>query len=89
MPGFVSSTQAANIVLHFSILRKKEKEAGVLSPSTGSTRIPLATLLVAHVDGVHLMWEECFQWICFLLKTVFLLRHSLQHKDYSTDTPEQ
>ena len=78
MPGYVSSTQAANIVLLFSIPRKKEKEAGVLSPSTGSTRMPLGMLLVAHVDGVHLMWEECFKWICFLLKI-----------DYSTDTSEQ
>ena len=63
MPGEVSSTHTANIVILFSIPRK-EKEAGVLSPSTGSTRIPLGALLVAvHVGGVRLMWEECFQWM--------------------------
>ena len=52
VPGEVSSTQAANIVLLFSTLRKKEKEVGVISPSTGSTRMPLGMLLIAHVDGV-------------------------------------
>ena len=59
VPGYVSSTQAANIVLLLAPGRRRRKQ-GFLSPSTGSTWMPLGMLLVAQVDGVHLMGRNVF-----------------------------